>query len=187
MVPDPEFQTQTEPSDTSTSDAPARPARRSGRGRRGRGRRRKQKPPVQEAAQAEMPQAPPSDEVVGDQRDTSTEMAGAADAKETTEPVPAPAEPEPFNEGQGRPVSAQPPARPPHHAPRHTVQQAIDEVSQIMVSLKETQDLMEEVLEMLEEFERQGNADAREIDSLRRALRHLQRPREGAHPQRGRP
>ena len=37
---------------------------------------------------------------------------------------------------------------------------------------------MEEVLEILEVAERQKDADEREIESLRRALRQVQRPRE---------
>jgi hypothetical protein len=43
---------------------------------------------------------------------------------------------------------------------------------------------MEEVLEMLELFERQKNADEREIESLRRALRQIHRPREAGYQQR---
>ncbi len=39
---------------------------------------------------------------------------------------------------------------------------------------------MEEVLETLELAERQQDADEREIESLRRALRPLQRPRGGS-------
>jgi hypothetical protein len=62
---------------------------------------------------------------------------------------------------------------------------AIEEVNQIINVLQDTLDDMEEVREMLEIFERQANADDREIESLRRALRHLQRPREGGHAQRG--
>jgi hypothetical protein len=38
---------------------------------------------------------------------------------------------------------------------------------------------MEEVLETLEVIERQSDASERELDSLRRALRQMQRPREG--------
>jgi hypothetical protein len=38
---------------------------------------------------------------------------------------------------------------------------------------------MEEVLETLELAERQKDADENEIESLRRALRQFQRPREG--------
>jgi hypothetical protein len=40
---------------------------------------------------------------------------------------------------------------------------------------------MEEVLETLELAERQKNADEQEIESLRRGLRQLHRPREGGH------
>jgi hypothetical protein len=40
---------------------------------------------------------------------------------------------------------------------------------------------MEEVLELLENFERQKNADENEIDSLRRALRQVHRPRDPGH------
>ena len=67
------------------------------------------------------------------------------------------------------------------------MQKAIDEVNEIMTSLRESLDQMDEVLEMLEQFERQGDADEREIESLRRALRQMPRPREGGHSQRGRP
>ena len=46
-------------------------------------------------------------------------------------------------------------------------------------TLRETLDEMEEVLETLELAERQKDGDEREIESLRQALRNLQRPREG--------
>jgi uncharacterized protein Yka (UPF0111/DUF47 family) len=59
------------------------------------------------------------------------------------------------------------------------VQNAIEEVNQIIDNLREALDEMEEVLETLELAERQKTADEQEIDSLRRALRQLQRPREG--------
>jgi hypothetical protein len=98
-----------------------------------------------------------------------------------------PHEREAFQESRPQSVPAAPHSRAAQPATRLTIQKAIDDVNQIAVSLRETQQLMEEVLELLEDFERQGNADEREIESLRRALRHLQRPREGGHPQRGRP
>ena len=41
---------------------------------------------------------------------------------------------------------------------------------------------MDEVLETLELAQRQQGADEQEIESLRRALRQLQRPREGGPP-----
>jgi hypothetical protein len=59
--------------------------------------------------------------------------------------------------------------------------QAIDEVMQIVDSLKGALDQMDEVLELVEVAERQKLADEREIESLRRALRQLQRPR-GSRP-----
>ena len=65
------------------------------------------------------------------------------------------------------------PARQP---PRSAINQAIDEISQIIESLKRVLDQMEEVLELAELAERQKTADEQEIESLRRALRQLQRP-----------
>ncbi len=71
------------------------------------------------------------------------------------------------------------PARPAKPA---TVQDTIDHVNGIISTLKETLDDMEAVLETLELAERQQTADEQEIESLRRALRQLQRPREGNRP-----
>ena len=48
---------------------------------------------------------------------------------------------------------------------------------QVVDSLKGALDQMDEVLELVEVAERQKLADEREIESLRRALRQLQRPR----------
>ena len=59
------------------------------------------------------------------------------------------------------------------------MQKAIEEVNHIITTLKESLDEMEEVLETLELAERQKDVDEREIESLRRALRHLQQPRRG--------
>jgi hypothetical protein len=72
-------------------------------------------------------------------------------------------------------------SRPHQPASRASIQQAIEQVNRIVQSLKEASDEMEGVLEMLELFERQGDADEREIESLRRALRQFQRPRDGGH------
>lgn len=60
------------------------------------------------------------------------------------------------------------------------ISQALDEVMQIVESLKRAVDQMEEVLELVELAERQKLGDEQEIESLRRALRQLQRPR-GRH------
>jgi hypothetical protein len=56
-------------------------------------------------------------------------------------------------------------------------------VNQIISTLRETLDDMDEVLETLELAERQKDADEQEIESLRRSLRQLHRPREGGNPQ----
>jgi hypothetical protein len=48
----------------------------------------------------------------------------------------------------------------------------------VIASLRESLDQLDEVLEMLEEAERQKTADEREIDALRQQLRRFQRPPE---------
>jgi hypothetical protein len=55
---------------------------------------------------------------------------------------------------------------------------AIQEVGEVLESLRLAIDDLEEVLDTLELAERQKNADEHEIESLRRALRQFQRPRE---------
>lgn len=57
------------------------------------------------------------------------------------------------------------------------ISRAIEEVTQIVESLKQTLDQMEEVLELVELAERQKVADEREIESLRRALHRIHQPR----------
>jgi predicted RNase H-like nuclease (RuvC/YqgF family) len=65
------------------------------------------------------------------------------------------------------------------------VHEAIEAVNHIIETLRATLDDMEEVLETLELAERQKNADEQEIETLRRSLRQLHRPREsGQHPPR---
>jgi hypothetical protein len=65
-----------------------------------------------------------------------------------------------------------------------SVQKAIDEVNGVVDTLRGALDDMEEVLEMLEMFERQQNVDEREIESLRRAVRQIHRPRDSGQHQR---
>jgi len=74
-----------------------------------------------------------------------------------------------------------PPAttQPRRPASPETIQQAIDEVNHIIETLRDSLDEMDEVLELLEIAERQKNADEQEIESLRRAMTSLQRPRGG--------
>jgi predicted RNase H-like nuclease (RuvC/YqgF family) len=65
------------------------------------------------------------------------------------------------------------------------VQEAIEEVNRIIETLRASLEDMEEVLETLELAERQKIADEQEIETLRRGLRHIHRPREGGeHPPR---
>ena len=59
------------------------------------------------------------------------------------------------------------------------ISQAVNEVMQIVESLRQALNQMEDVLELVEHAERQKLADEREIESLRRALRQLQQPRSG--------
>ena len=59
------------------------------------------------------------------------------------------------------------------------ISQAVSEVTQVVESLREALNQMEDVLELVELAERQKLTDEREIDSLRRLLRQLQQPRGG--------
>ncbi len=59
------------------------------------------------------------------------------------------------------------------------ISQAVSEVTQVVESLKQALNQMEDVLELVEHAERQKLGDEREIESLRRALRQLQQPRSG--------
>jgi predicted RNase H-like HicB family nuclease len=63
------------------------------------------------------------------------------------------------------------------HVPRRegsAISQAVNEVLQVVESLKQALDQMEEVLELVEHAERQKITDEREIESLLRALRQFQ-------------
>ena len=149
--------------------------RRSGRGRRGRGRR----PPQ---ARAPLPPSPTEETAEPTQPLTDPSQAVAepvAVARETPPPpirerLPAPpaiVHPTPQRERQ--------PASPV------AVQQAIEEVNRIIETLRGTLEDMEEVLETLELAERQKIVDEHEIETLRRGLHQLHRPREGGqHPPR---
>jgi hypothetical protein len=83
-------------------------------------------------------------------------------------------------------VGRVPAFRPRQPAAPATVQKAIDEVNHIIRTLREATDDMEEILETLELAERQKDADEREIESLRRALRPLHRHGEGGQGRRER-
>ena len=91
---------------------------------------------------------------------------GAAVAPQAAAPVEAAEDVEPF------------PVEKPRRAPPANVQEAIDQVSDIIEALRLSLDDMEEVLELLESLERQTGADERELEALRRQLRQLHRPQE---------
>jgi hypothetical protein len=85
---------------------------------------------------------------------------------------------------EAAPVERETPPPPPRQwqpASPAGVQKAIEEVNQVIETLRGTLDDMEEVLETLELAERQKIADEQEIETLRRGLRQLHRPREGGH------
>ena len=70
-----------------------------------------------------------------------------------------------------------PPRRDFRHAAPAAVTSAIEQVNQIIEALRAALDDMQEVLETVELAERQKHADEQEIETLRRSLRHLHRPR----------
>jgi hypothetical protein len=72
------------------------------------------------------------------------------------------------------------PSRPERGPQGSAIGKAIEEVTQIVESLKGVLEQMEDVLELVEMAERQQLGDEREIESLRRALHQLQRPRSSA-------
>jgi len=65
------------------------------------------------------------------------------------------------------------------------ISQAVGEVTQVVESLREALNQMEDALELVELAERQKLSDEREIDSLRRLLRQLQQPRGDRGERRG--
>ena len=164
------------------SASPATPQRdRPRRGHRGRGhsRRRTQKSPPNQPARAENAE-PPAPFPQAEQPDLAPEPVPefAPEKEEAPAEVATPPRREPREPREPLPPVAYPPAQPRQPASPATVQKAIDEVNDIIRTLRESLDDMEEVLEMLEVFERQASADEREIESLRRGLRQMQRPRE---------
>jgi hypothetical protein len=84
-----------------------------------------------------------------------------------------------------RPRTPPPPARGPSREFRRaapaSVQDAVFEVHRIVEMLSEALEDMESVQQTLELAEREKNADEREIDSLRRSLSQMRRPRESEH------
>ena len=177
MAPDQDLQTGTEQPATEVGAETPRSPRRSTRGRRGRGRRRRARTPRPD---------PTTETIPAESTETPNEqLESSADIDEQPQTASTTAEPEPEHARE----AISPPAIPPRSgqiASKRSIQEAIEQVNQIVETLKESLEQMDEVLEVLEYFERQGQADEREIESLRRSLRQLQRPRDGGqHSHRG--
>ena len=152
MAPESEANISPEPDQTHAVSAPRR-GHRSGRGRRGgrgRGRGRGGRSRLSEQSQ-EVSQA---------------ESAGGS-ASQT--PVAVEAKPD-------QSVSSEPQRQPERSQP--ALASSIEEVNRIIQTLRESLEDMEEVLESLELVERQQNADEQELETLRRQLRMLRRPRD---------
>lgn len=133
---------------------PGGPRRRGHRG--GRGRRR---PP------ARLPTRPP--------RPQEPQEPHASEAGEAISAPPELAEAPPvYEEQRGAPEAA-----PEEEFKGSAISRAVSEVTQIVEELRKTLGQMEEVLELVELAERQKLGDEREIDSLRRALQRIHRPR----------
>lgn len=98
-------------------------------------------------------------------------------------PPQRPPEADQIQEDQPKPQTsgAREPVRPVSTEARSgsAIGQAVAQVNGIIELLRRALDEMEEVLETVELAERQKIEDEREIESLRRALRQLHRPREG--------
>ena len=90
---------------------------------------------------------------------------------------------QPFRPPQPERRPSLPPPPPLQPASAAAIRGALDDVNDVLERLHRAVDEMEGVLETLEIAERQKTADEREIESLRRALRQFQRPRErdGGH------
>lgn len=172
MTPEEESTPPVEPPQTTGSAEGLRSGRRSRRGHRGRGRRRKPTSTQGESpvARVESEAAPETSDADRESFD-STEAAAEA-SSESVEPQASHPAPAVYLESV--------PERP---AIPGSIQDAIDHVTHVIAALRGAVDEMEDVLELLESLERQTGADEREIESLRRALRQLQRPREAGQHQ----
>jgi hypothetical protein len=116
-----------------------------------------------------------------EERDDETFFSGSPDLEVPDQPVGTAAEAAVAHEDRPAPPEqpvAPSPLRGFRPASAEAVKQAIDDVMQILASLRESSDKMDEVLEILEEAERQQTADEREIDALRQQLRRFHRPAE---------
>ena len=157
----------------SSSQPPAKDLRPRRRGHRGGRGRRRPAPSLSASGKAPKPNLPPQAEPPILLRE---EMPVRPAPSKPFQPHSAPVEPteEKF-----------------HSAPRRNnpdisgITRAVNEVTDIVESLRQALERMEEVLELVEIAERQKIADEREIESLLRALRQFQsRSEKTARPER---
>jgi hypothetical protein len=163
----------------SNSPAPAKNLAPRRRGRRGgRGRRR----------------PAPADPISGQAESLATKTEPPIRLREGMPERPAPSRPK-FQPDADAPI--EPPREKFQTAPRRNdpdhsaINRAVNEVTDIVESLRQALEQMEEVLELVEHAERQKTADEREIESLLRALRQFQsrgeRPERPQRPERREP
>jgi len=168
MVPDEESKPEVSEAEAPGAKASPRRDRRSGRGRRGRGRGGRSR-------QHSVPREP---EELSPQTEPEAIFELAEDPARSAEPALSVTEsPEPISDVAAIPETPAPSTP----ASQASIEKAIEEVNAVIDTLRTALDDMEEVLEMLEVFERQKNVDEREIESLRRALRQGHRPRDAGH------
>jgi hypothetical protein len=143
----------------SAQSSPSRPPRRSGPRRRGgRGRRR---PQMREPN----PAAPEVASVAAEQP-TPVSVSEPIKREEPTR-APAPSSLQQRQQNQHRRIGS-------------PITQATAQVEDVIKSLREALRELEEVLEILDDAQRQQIGDEKEIESLRRALSALQRERQSA-------
>jgi hypothetical protein len=174
MFPEEQSQQSDEPIASDLSPEGRRGQRRPGRGRRGRGGRRKE-------PQARLGDRPVTGADAPPEREEFRSPAAVIASEEPVfEELPSGSSSE-FDEPDEEAVSDQSPrsSQPSQRAEPASLQAAIDHVNHVIDSLRNALEEMEEVLETVEALERQTGAEEREIESLRRALRQLHRPREG--------
>ena len=124
-------------------------------------------------------------------REQSPQPVGIAAAQ--TEPLSGQPVLEPANREQPIRVSpsVHPRSQPPQQQKRagSPIVQAVEQIEEIIKTLRESLRELEEVLEMLDDAQRQQIGDEKEIELLRRALSSLQRERQSPirEPSRSRP
>ncbi len=186
MVPEQESNPAPESTETSAATPsrrrnPARSHHRRGRGSRGRSGAASAAEPRSEAARA----GELAEGTTQAQEAEQFEHSRPAQVESGAASSPAEAGADQPESVEMAPVTPAPPSNFPDYLRRETpkkpatVQQAIDDVTQVIEQLKGALDEMENVLEMLEIIERQADASDRELETLRRQVRQLHRPREG--------